>query len=109
TLPAGWSVGDIVWAAPERIPVATLMNYGYSNEVVLPVPITPPASAKAGDRVTLKAVADFLVCKDICVPEQAMLSLDLVVGGPTPATDAKWGAVIGKALGEAPKPAGLKA
>jgi len=109
TLPPGWSVGNIVWAAPERIPFATLMNYGYSNEVVLPVRVTPPASARAGDRATLKAVADFLVCKDICVPEQAIVSLDVVIGGPTPAADPKWGGVIAKALGEAPKPAGLKA
>ena len=31
--------------------------------------LTVPADAKAGDTVTLKAAVDWLVCKDICVPE----------------------------------------
>ena len=79
TLPAGWSAGDIVWAPPSRKPIGPLMNYGYSGEVLLPVTVQAPASARPGDTVTLQAKAAFLVCADVCIPEDADLSLDIKV------------------------------
>ena len=36
-LPKGFAAGDIEWPAPHRIDIATLANYGYGNEIVLPV------------------------------------------------------------------------
>ncbi|MBS0332438.1 MAG: thiol:disulfide interchange protein, partial [Proteobacteria bacterium] len=59
-LPAGWQVGDFTWPAPRQLPVGPLMNYGYEGEVLLPMAVTAPAGAKAGDKVTLKAKASFL-------------------------------------------------
>jgi thiol:disulfide interchange protein DsbD len=107
SLPAGWKAGDIVWPAPKRLPVGPLVNYGYEGVVLLPVPVTAPADAKPGQNVTLSAAASFLVCREICVPEDAKLRLSLpVVAGPAP-PDPKWGSAIGKTLAEAPKPAGL--
>ena len=79
TLPGGWTAGEIVWPAPTRQPTGPLMNYGYKDEVLLPVPITAPATAKPGETVTLKAQATFLVCEEICVPEDAELTLSLPV------------------------------
>ena len=43
TLPSGISAGDIVWPTPERLPISGLVNYGYSNEITLPVPLTVEA------------------------------------------------------------------
>eukprot|EP01030_Chromulinospumella_sphaerica_P027679 gene27679-27954_t len=59
TLPAGWKAGDFVWATPKTLPFGPLTNYGYSGEVILPVPITVPANARPG-KVTLEAVVDVL-------------------------------------------------
>uniref|UniRef100_UPI002FCC23EE protein-disulfide reductase DsbD family protein n=1 Tax=Phenylobacterium sp. TaxID=1871053 RepID=UPI002FCC23EE len=109
TLPAGWTAGDIVWPTPQRQPTGPLMNYGYHDEVLLPVPITVPASARPGETVTLKAAAAFLVCEEICVPEDAVLTLTLPVADGLAQPDAKWGAAIAKTLAEAPAPAGLDA
>lgn len=107
TLPAGWSASGFTWPAPHRLPVGPLTNYGYENEVLLPVAITAPKDAKPGSTVTLKAAAAFLVCADICVPEDATLTLSLpVTDGPAPAHPT-WGTAIAKTLAEAPKPAGL--
>ena len=109
TLPAGWTAGDIVWAPPSREPTGPLMNYGYHGQVLLPVAITAPKDAKVGQTVTLQAVAQFLVCADLCVPEDARLALTLPVtaapGGPDPA----WGGKIAAALEATPKTAGLTA
>jgi thiol:disulfide interchange protein/DsbC/DsbD-like thiol-disulfide interchange protein len=109
TLPPGWSAGEIVWPAPRRLPVGPLVNYGYEGEVLLPVPITAPADARAGQRVVLKAAADFLVCSEICVPERAELALELAVTAGPAQADPKWGRAIRQTLAQAPKPAGLSA
>ena len=108
TLPAGWSAGDIVWPTPERYIAGPLMNYVFSDEVYLPVPITVPADAQPGQTVTLKAAADWLVCKDVCVPEDATLTLDVPVLA-APQTSPIAGKAIADTLAAAPKPAGLKA
>ena len=109
TLPAGWKAGDIVWPLPKRLPVGPLVNYGYEDDVVLPVAITAPADARPGQTATLKAAASFLVCKEICVPEDATLTIALPVTAGPPGADPQWGRKIGAALAAAPKPAGLTA
>src|SRR5204863_5850454 len=87
TLPAGWKAGAFTWPAPERLPVGPLMNYGYTGEVLLPMTLTAPASARPGETVTLQAQAGFLVCAEICVPEAAALSLTLPVAAQPAAPD----------------------
>jgi thiol:disulfide interchange protein DsbD len=84
TLPQGWSAGDIEWPTPKRLPVGPLMDYGYEGKLWLLQKLTVPADAKAGDTVTLKAAVDWLVCKDICVPEEATLILPLKIGPAAP-------------------------
>jgi thiol:disulfide interchange protein/DsbC/DsbD-like thiol-disulfide interchange protein len=108
TLPAGWAAGDIVWPAPERYIAGPLMNYVFSDEVYLPIPITLPAGAKPGETVTLKAAVDWLVCKDVCIPEDATLTLDVPVVA-SPVSDPQNSKAITDTLAMAPKAAGLKA
>ncbi|MCF8505484.1 MAG: thioredoxin family protein [Caulobacter sp.] len=108
TLPAGWKAGEIVWPTPTRQAIGPLMNFGYSGEVLLPTPIEVPASAKPGQTVKVSAQVLFLVCADICIPEEAVLTLDLPVAA-TPQPDAVWSGRIARVLADAPKPAGLSA
>ncbi|MEZ5728719.1 MAG: protein-disulfide reductase DsbD family protein [Burkholderiaceae bacterium] len=77
--PAGSSVGEIEWPAPQRVFIPPLANYGFEGEIVLPRRVTLPADY-AGDRVTFEAKAAWLVCRDVCVPGEADLSLTLPVG-----------------------------
>ena len=109
TLPAGWTVSDFTWPTPHRLPVGPLVNYGYEDQVLLPMALTAPAGAKVGDTVTLTAAASFLVCAEICVPEDATLTIALPVTAGPAAPDAKWGGPIAATLAAAPKPAGLAA
>ncbi|WGM37813.1 thioredoxin family protein [Caulobacter sp. NIBR1757] len=108
TLPAGWTAGEFVWATPKTLPFGPLTNYGYSGEVILPVPIAVPANARPGP-VTLEAVVDVLVCEKICIPETGKVSVTLTVADGAPKPDARWGASVAAALAAAPKPAGLTA
>ncbi len=76
-LPEGFKAGAIYWQPPERIPYAGMVNYGYNSSTALLIPIAPPATLAPGARHTLKVKADWLVCKDICIPESATLSMSL--------------------------------
>ena len=77
-LPEGWKAAPIQWPHPQPLPVGPLMNYGYEDEVVLLTELTPPANASAG-KVPVKARAEWLVCKDICIPEKGELDTTLTL------------------------------
>ncbi|MEE2913709.1 MAG: protein-disulfide reductase DsbD domain-containing protein [Pseudomonadota bacterium] len=79
TLPPGFSAGEIAWPLPERIVYDSLTNYGYHDRVLLPVEIMPPADLKPGDQVRLNLAANWLVCADLCIPEDAELTLTMDV------------------------------
>ena len=70
-LPAGWKAGELQWATPKRLPVGPFMDYGYEGKVWLLTNVDVPADAKVGATVPLKATAHFLVCQQVCVPEDA--------------------------------------
>jgi len=107
--PYGWTPGDIVWATPKQLRTGPLMDYGYEGEVLLPVPLKASADARPGSTARLKAHAAFLVCKDVCVPADADLSVDVPVAAVAGAPDPKWGPRIAQALDDAPKPGPLEA
>ncbi|MBS0314336.1 MAG: thiol:disulfide interchange protein, partial [Proteobacteria bacterium] len=78
-LPSGYGVGDIQWPTPKRLPTGPIINFGYDGEVLLPMTLSVPRSARVGEPVTLRGKAEWLVCKDVCVPEEAELALTLPV------------------------------
>ena len=80
TLPQGWRAAAIQWPTPKRLPVGPLMDYGYEGKLWLLQELTVPANANAGDTIVLKAAVDWLVCKDVCVPENTTLTLPLKIG-----------------------------
>jgi DsbC/DsbD-like thiol-disulfide interchange protein/cytochrome c biogenesis protein CcdA len=79
TLPEGSTAGPIAWPTPQAIPFGPLMSFGYYGEVVLPMQITPPAGLRAGDVFSISAQATWLVCDDVCIPEEGSFRLDLPV------------------------------
>ncbi len=94
TLPRGFVADDIAWPVPERLPAGPAMRFGFTGEVLLPVPNPPPADLRAGDRVELRAHASWLVCAHECIPEEAPVAIALpVVAQATPA-DPRWGAAV---------------
>ncbi len=81
-LPSGTTAGPIDWPAPNRVAEGPVMTYAYNGEVLLPVTI------QSTGPFTLKAHANWLVCKDICVPEEGDFSLTLPAGPPAPNAQA---------------------
>jgi len=81
TVPTGASVGALRYPAPERLLVSGLMNHVFIGPYALLADFKVPASMKAGQALPVALDAHWLACTDkVCVPEQAKLRLDLVVG-----------------------------
>jgi len=83
TLPASFTNSEIQWPVPMRIIEGPLAVYGYPWPMLLPVTVTPPSSLHEGESYSFKVKANWLVCKDICIPESADLDMMLSVSAKT--------------------------
>ncbi len=101
TLPAGVKAGEIAWPAPKRVPTGGLINFGYEDDVLLPVAITVPSAQIAP--LTLSAKATWLICKEVCIPEEGVVSLTLPVSPSAGAPGAHAG-LFEKTFAATPKP-----
>ncbi|MEZ0243999.1 MAG: protein-disulfide reductase DsbD family protein [Sphingomonas sp.] len=105
TLPNGVTAGDFSYPVPERLLIAGLMNYVYEKPYTRFVTLKIPAGLALGTPLPVKLELKYLVCtNEICVPENATLTLTLKVGTGlmTPETRAKfdgWRGAIPKPLG----------
>jgi thiol:disulfide interchange protein DsbD len=85
TLPEGFSASRIDWPLPKQLREGPLLVHSYYGQFLLPVTITIPSTLTDGN-VTFKLKADWLVCKEICIPESAELELALPVADSTEET-----------------------
>jgi thiol:disulfide interchange protein DsbD len=99
-LPDGVKAGPVLWALPHVINVGPLVEYGYDDEVLLLTEIEVPANA-AGS-IKLGAKVSYLVCKDICIPEDTHVELTLPVASEAAPSEAAGD--IAKAMAALPKP-----
>ncbi|MEQ1712120.1 MAG: protein-disulfide reductase DsbD domain-containing protein [Hyphomicrobium sp.] len=71
----------VLYPAPRRLVDKSGVTIGYLGRVMFPVLITPSDPSKP---VSLKLAVDYGVCKEICVPAQAELTLDIAAGAAVP-------------------------
>ncbi|MEO1553285.1 MAG: protein-disulfide reductase DsbD domain-containing protein [Pseudomonadota bacterium] len=78
--PASQTAEAFEWPLPELLPVVPgqIMDYGYSDQVVLPFRVKIPEAADGP--LLFEGVADYLICEDVCIPESAEVRLLLSVG-----------------------------
>ena len=101
-MPPGFSAGEIVWTAPHRFDVPPLVNYGYAKHAAHLVRITAPADAKVGSSAGLTAKASWLVCSDVCIPEDVDLEVKLPVTVGAGPVDPSAAALFAAARSELP-------
>jgi len=106
TLPEGFEAHPIDWPAPDYFEVGGLASFAYDGKIVLPVRIEVPQGLAAGQTVTLEAVADWLVCREACIPGSAALTLTLPVveQGIEPKVDPRWVGLFEWAAARTPVP-----
>jgi suppressor for copper-sensitivity B len=72
------AAAEIAWPAPRRFSAYGLETIGYQGNVVLPI---TARLERASTALSLNAALEYLTCKDICIPYDTVLSLDLPVEG----------------------------
>ncbi len=100
TLPTGVQAGEIQWPTPQKLPIGPLLNYGYEGALLLPVAVTLPAGFKA-EALDVRLHAEWLVCKDVCIPESGDFALRL----PAQAATAGHAALFAAAAAAQPQAA----
>ncbi len=88
TLPEGATAGALRFPAPSRFPFGPLVSFGYQDEALFILPVQVPASASPGSRFRIGAEATWLVCEQVCIPEEGQFALDLPIA-TTPRSDAE--------------------
>jgi len=107
-LPAGVTASPLQFPPPTRLPLGPLMDFGYENEVVFPVPMQVAADFKpAASKTILAAHLTWLVCREVCIPGKGDVAVTraALAGAPSaPETDAASRALIARFQNTLPKP-----
>ena len=74
-LPVGIEFQEILWPSPELAPLDPLTSYGYYDEVVLPIKFKINSNYNYSEKFS--AFLSFLICEEICIPEDTNISIDL--------------------------------
>ncbi len=107
TLPDGFKAGEIQWPAPHIVQDTSgkITGNGYYDENYLLVEITPPMALTPGSEVKLLAAADWLMCKDVCMPGDGKLEITFpVAAAGAGKDDAKWTGAIRATRAKLPVP-----
>ena len=88
-LPAGIRSGPIEWPAPRRLGTPTIVNYGYEDAVTLVVPMRAEATLSSQNPAQIAANVKVLVCREMCIPGKAQVSLTLPVKLQPPPANAQ--------------------
>jgi thiol:disulfide interchange protein DsbD len=71
----GVTAGPMQFPPPKRLPLGPLMDFGYEDEVVFPVPMQVGDANYPAPLVSFAAHVTWLVCREVCLPGKADLSL----------------------------------
>ena len=85
-LPEGLKPGNLIWPAPQKIPVGSMANYGYEGTVLLVTPVQVAPKFKANEApsdITVQLHASWLVCKQECIPQEGDFVVRVPVKGST--------------------------
>lgn len=104
-MPEGFRAGAIHWPYPVRLGRGSIMDYGYEGQVLLTVPIEAPANLESDTTVEIGATVKWLVCSEICIPEQAHLTFSLPVRKDAPKPALEWRALFQETKSHTPRPA----
>ena len=78
-VPGDVQVSAFRWPVPAALEVQEIMNFVHEDLAYLKATVSVPENFD-GDTLDINMVADWLVCKEICIPETGEASLSLPVG-----------------------------
>jgi DsbC/DsbD-like thiol-disulfide interchange protein len=106
-VPDGFTADEPAWPAPTRkVLPGNLLDHVYPEDWVLLLPVEVPADAPVGATLEFSAIADWLVCREACIPEGDTLFLRLpVVAEARPRTGDRGAGRVTEARARVPRPA----
>jgi thiol:disulfide interchange protein len=85
-LPRGVRIDEPQWPHPEYYESGGLASYIYSDSVMLIFPVKIDSTV-AGESLQINAVVDWLVCSDVCIPEDGKVNIEIQLANDvTPAS-----------------------
>jgi DsbC/DsbD-like thiol-disulfide interchange protein len=104
-LQEGVTAGALQWPTPRRLGTPSIVDFGYQDAVTLIVPMHVERNLELGEPAKIGAQVKVLVCREMCIPGTAQLSLVLPVKSESPAPDARTRNLFMAARKSLPRPA----
>lgn len=104
-LPEGFTPGPMEWPTPRRLSHSSIADFGYEDAVMLMAPMHPPTHLAVREPARLGAEVKVLICREICIPGKAQLTLTLPVKSGPPLQDPQTSALFAAARKSLPRPA----
>jgi thiol:disulfide interchange protein DsbD len=78
-LPQGLKANEILWPLPKKIQVGQLVNYGFTDTVLLvtPVQVDRQLQLSSSNPLEIGLVANWLVCRQECIPQEGRFKISL--------------------------------
>src|SRR5262249_15111985 len=93
----------IRWPQPIRLGIGTVVDYGYDGQVLLMTPIEGPSKGGGTSMPSLSVDVKYIVCREMCIPGKAHLTLTPPPGGD----GGKWHALFEQTRQQLPRRAPL--
>jgi DsbC/DsbD-like thiol-disulfide interchange protein len=102
----GFIPGTIRWPAPKRLGSGSVVDYGYEGQVLLMAPIHIGAMIIKPVSLTIGATVKYLVCREICIPGKADLTMTVPVAATGSAAHySQWRGLFEQTRAALPHPA----
>ena len=99
-LPPGFAAGSILWPAPIRLGTGTVLDYGYEKQVLLMAPLKSTSPEHSTSLPSISADVKYIVCREMCIPGKAHLTL----APPADGNWSAWRALFEQTRQQLPKP-----
>lgn len=96
-LPDGLEIGKTEWPTPQRFDKPPFATFGHENELLLAHEVKVSDTIKPDTRLKISADLTWLVCKDICIGQDATVHLELPVKSKPAGRDSRWGGEFARA------------
>jgi DsbC/DsbD-like thiol-disulfide interchange protein len=102
-VPEGVTVGELREPAPRRYELpGDLLDYVHEGRATSVVTLKVGRGFKPGDKLKLRALVSYLVCKEACIPGEAEVTLELPVVEPVPAPGGEGAQLLAQAQARLP-------
>lgn len=88
-LPNGFTIEDKSWPIPKRYDNPPFASFGHAPKLLLFHKVNVPSDLQIGEKIKFEASVFWLVCKDICLSQDAEIVLELDVRDE-PLVNSEW-------------------